>query len=177
MYNPYGFNAYNPTQSRIEQLTQQRQMIEQQLAQLNAPSPVNINVNPNQNQNPNFFGSNGSSFDFNGRYVSSIEEAKKEAAQNLPLLFIDKENPYLYMKDTTGNIKTFKLEEVQEKPDETHQKINALEGSIAMLQEQMNQLIGALTGQPVAKSATTEPQPAQPQQNQKSQPRKKTGES
>lgn len=187
--NPYGYgNSYmqfNPTQARLDSLTQQKQMIEQQIAQLTAPSPVNINLNqspqPQQQQVNPFNQSAG--FDFNGRYVDGLEEAKKESAQNLPIVFIDKNNPKLYLKNMDGTLKVYKLEEVQEEAqdDEVHNRIGALEGSIASIQAQMNQLINVLTSapqpQPQAQTKASEPGTKTVSSETKSQARKKAGES
>lgn len=173
--NPYSYDnsymGYNPAQMRLNSLNQQKQMIEQQIAQLTAPQPVNINLNQNPVPQGSPF-SQGVQFDFNGRYVDGPEDAKKEAAQNLPIVFIDKNNPKLYLKGTDGSFRSYRLEEVQdeEKTGEVHAKIGALEGSIASLQAQMNQIIEALTApQPDQHSQTKQ----DPQQAQRQQARRK----
>ena len=73
-------NYYNPMQSRVDSLMQQKAMIEQQLQSLQQMNVPNININ-NIPSNPT-----PSNFDFNGKWVDGEEQARNVANNNLPLI-------------------------------------------------------------------------------------------
>ena len=122
--------GYNPMQTRVDSLMQQKQMIDQQLQslqQMNVP-PININ-NMTMPQN-------AVSNDGNFKWVENSAEAK-QLATNSPFIFMDKNEPKFYMNDN-GSLKTFRFEEVIE-PVETsnNDRIDKLEGKL-------NDLIGVI---------------------------------
>lgn len=121
---------YNPYQSRLESLMQQRSMIDNQLNSLQQYQQMpNININ---NMTPT------GNYDFNGRWVNSAEEAKNLANNNLPSIFLDRNNPVFYMKNMDGTFRTFKFEEVIEQPQPNNdERINALE-------DKLNTILNAL---------------------------------
>lgn len=114
---------YNPYQSRLDSLMQQRNMIDNQLNSLQQYQQMpNININ---NMTPT------GNYDFNGRWVNSAEEAKNLANNNLPSIFLDRNNPIFYMKNMDGTFRTFKFEEVLEQPQINNDaRIDALESKI-----------------------------------------------
>lgn len=65
-------NYYNPMQSRVDSLMQQKAMIEQQLQSLQQMNVPNININ-NIPSNPT-----PSNFDFNGKWVDGEEQASQQ---------------------------------------------------------------------------------------------------
>lgn len=85
------YNNYNPAQARIDSLMQQRQMIDQQIQQVqqyaNIP-PININnqITPQQQGN----------FDFNGKWVNDEQEARNFANANLPTILFDNNKSIFY---------------------------------------------------------------------------------
>lgn len=89
----------------------------------------NINVNNMMPQQPN-------NFDFNGRWVDTIEEAKNVASNNLPVVMFDKNKSLFYMKGIDGSFKTYEFKEVVEQKESD--RINALEDKI-------NAIIGLLS--------------------------------
>lgn len=121
---------YNPYQSRLESLMQQRSMIDNQLNSLQQYQQMpNININ---NMTPT------GNYDFNGRWVNSAEEAKNLANNNLPSIFLDRNNPLFYMKNMDGTFRTFKFEEVIDQPQPNNdERINALE-------DKLNTILNAL---------------------------------
>lgn len=121
---------YNPYQSRLDSLMQQRNMIDNQLNSLQQYQQMpNININ---NMTPT------GNYDFNGRWVNSAEEAKNLANNNLPSIFLDRNNPVFYMKNMDGTFRTFKFEEVIEQPQPNNdERINALE-------DKLNTILNAL---------------------------------
>lgn len=117
---------YNPMQARADSLMQQKQMIEQQLQQLQQYSnipPININnqITPTSQQ----------SYDFNGKWVNNEQEARQFANSNLPTILFDNNEPIFYMKNMDGSFKKFRFSEIveQEKPS-ADSRIDALEGKI-----------------------------------------------
>ena len=127
MYNPYA-----PMQQRYDTLMQQKNMIDNQLQQLQS-----------YNQIPNVTINNGMptqcDYDFNGRYVSSIDEARNLIADNKPILAIDRNEPFVYM-NTNGNIVKYRLEEVLEESSTNNidERLNALESKFDTLLETLN---------------------------------------
>lgn len=124
---------YNPMQARADSLMQQKQMIEQQLQQLQQYSnipPININnqISPTSQQ----------SYDFNGKWVNNEQEARQFANTNLPTILFDNNEPIFYMKNMDGSFKKFRFTEIieQEKPS-ADSRIDALEGK-------MNAILDAL---------------------------------
>ena len=114
---------FNPYQSRMDSLLQQKQMLEQQMTALQQYQQM-PNININNMPQPN-------NFDFNGRWVNSKDEAMGVANNNLPLIMFDRNNPIFYMKNMDGSFKTFRFEEVLEQPQiNNHARIDALENKI-----------------------------------------------
>lgn len=149
MFNQYpNPMSYNPAQARIESLMQQRQMIDNQLNALNQMPNININqFTTPQNQGMN------QSFDFSGKWVANQKEAMEVANNNMPLIFLDKEKPYLYTKDQNGNFKTFELKEVCN--DVSRETNSEIENKVNSLEEKMNAILSAI-GANTAKSSKVE---------------------
>lgn len=117
MFNPYG-------QNRLDNLIQQKNMIEQQIQSLQQMQMPPININNNMTPQPN-------NYDGNFKWVDNQEQAKQVANNNLPLILFDRNNPIFYMKNIDGSFKTFKFEEVIEQPQISNDdRINALENKI-----------------------------------------------
>lgn len=117
MFNPYG-------QNRLDNLIQQKNMIEQQIQSLQQMQMPPININNNMTSTPN-------NYDGNFKWVDNQEQAKQVANNNLPLILFDRNNPIFYMKNIDGSFKTFKFEEVIEQPQiSSDARIDALENKI-----------------------------------------------
>lgn len=164
MFNQYpNPMSYNPAQARIESLMQQRQMIDNQLNALNQMPNININqFTTPQNQGMN------QSFDFSGKWVANQKEAMEVANNNMPLIFLDKEKPYLYSKDQNGNFKTFELKEVSN--DVSRETNSEIENKVNSLEEKMNAIlsaIGANTEQYQKTAINTQPDTKSSAQSQK----------
>lgn len=115
MYNPYNNQMY------INDLQAMRDRIDRQMQQMNVqqPTPITQNFQIASNQN-------------NGiKYVSSIEDVKKELVF-ADTLFVNKEYTLLWLKNASGDVKTYQLNEVIEL-DEKDRKIAELEAKIDML--------------------------------------------
>lgn len=129
-------NYYNPMQSRVDSLMQQKAMIEQQLQSLQQMNVPNININ-NIPSNPT-----PSNFDFNGKWVDGEEQARNVANNNLPLILFDNNNPVFYMKNMDGAFKKFKFEEIKEEKVE-----NTNNERMDMLEVKMDTILKALQGE------------------------------
>ena len=69
------------------------------------------------------------------RYAKDIDDVKKSLVFT-DALFVDKDFNYLWFKNTSGNIKTYSLEEITEQ-DEKDKKIAELEAKIKSLEKEM----------------------------------------
>lgn len=146
MFNQYpNPMSYNPAQARIESLMQQRQMIDNQLNALN--QMPNININQFTTPQGQWQGM-AQSFDFNGKWVANQKEAMEVANNNMPLIFLDKEKPYLYTKDQNGNFKTFELKEVSN--DVSRETNSEIENKVNSLEQKMDAILSTI-------GANTEP--------------------
>ena len=93
-------------------------------------------TNPMQNQQPainQIFQLSPSNSSI--RYAKDIDDVKKSLVFT-DTLFVDKDFNYLWFKNTSGNIKTYSLEEITEQ-DEKDKKIAELEAKIKSLEKEM----------------------------------------
>ena len=117
MYNPYNNQMYmNDLQQMRDRIDRQMQMANQNQPQA-TPITQNFQLAPNQ--------SNGI------KYVNSIDDVKKELVF-ADTLFVNKEYTYLWLKNASGEVKTYELKEIIEL-DEKDRKIADLEAKINML--------------------------------------------
>ena len=130
---------YNPMQQRMEQLLNQKQMIEQQMQMLqqfqSQVPPININ-----NQLTPQIGN----YDFNGKWVDSEEQARNIANNNLPLILFDNNNPIFYMKQVNGDFKKYSFSEIIDQPKES------IENKVNDLEDKLNRLLENLQGKEVS---------------------------
>lgn len=130
---------YNPMQQRMEQLLNQKQMIEQQMQMLQQfqtqVPPININ-----NQLTPQIGN----YDFNGKWVDSEEQARNIANNNLPLILFDNNNPIFYMKQVNGDFKKYSFSEIIDQPKES------IENKVNDLEDKLNRLLENLQGKEVS---------------------------
>ena len=96
---------YNPINDRINNLMNQKQMIESQLQNIqqlaNIP-PININnqITPNMALN-----------DFNGKWVNNEQEARNMMVNGLPIIMLDRNDSVFYMKSLDGSFKKYRFQE------------------------------------------------------------------
>lgn len=117
MYNPYNNQMYmQDLQGLRDRIDRQMQMANQNQPQA-TPITQNFQLAPNQN---------------NGiKYVNSIEDVRKELVF-ADTLFVNKEYTQLWVKNASGEMKTYELKEIIEK-DPKDLKIAELEAKIDML--------------------------------------------
>nr|DAW20981.1 MAG TPA: PRKC APOPTOSIS WT1 REGULATOR PROTEIN [Caudoviricetes sp.] len=117
MYNPYNNQMYmQDLQGLRDRIDRQMQMANQNQPQA-TPITQNFQLAPNQN---------------NGiKYVNSIEDVRKELVF-ADTLFVNKEYTQLWVKNASGEVKTYELKGIIEL-DEKDRKIADLEAKINML--------------------------------------------
>ena len=117
MYNPYNNQMYmQDLQGLRDRIDRQMQMANQNQPQT-APITQNFQLAPNQN---------------NGiKYANSIDDVRKELVF-ADTLFVNKEYTQLWLKNASGEVKTYELKEIIEL-DEKDRKIADLEAKIDML--------------------------------------------
>lgn len=126
------FNPYN--QNRLDNLMQQKSMIEQQIQSLQQMQVPPININNNMTPQPQ------TNYDGNFKWVDGEEQARQVANNNLPLILFDNNNPIFYMKNVDGTFKKYQFTEIIDQPQESMEdKINALEGKFNALLERLSQ--------------------------------------
>lgn len=116
---------YNPINDRINNLMNQKQMIESQLQNIqqlaNIP-PININnqITPNMALN-----------DFNGKWVNNEQEARNMMVNGMPSIMLDRNDSVFYMKSLDGSFKKYRFqEETEPKKDNIEQRLDKLEAMI-----------------------------------------------
>lgn len=116
---------YNPMQTRLDQLNQQKAMIEQQLQMLQQYQMPPININ-------NQIAPSTAGYDFGCKWVNDENEAK-----SLPnnTIGFSKSEPVFYMSG-----KKFKFEEVraEENTNNNNDRLNALESKINAILERLD---------------------------------------
>ena len=119
---------YNQINDRINNLMNQKQMIESQLQNIqqlaNIP-PININnqITPNMGLN-----------DFNGKLVNNEQEARNMIVNGLPIIMLDRNDSVFYMKSLDGSFKKYRFqEETEPKKDNIEQRLDKLEAMILSL--------------------------------------------
>ena len=117
MYNPYNNQMYmQDLQGLRDRIDRQMQMANQNQPQA-TPITQNFQLAPNQN---------------NGiKYANSIDDVRKELVF-ADTLFVNKEYTQLWLKNASGEVKTYELKEIIEL-DEKDRKIADLEAKIDML--------------------------------------------
>lgn len=126
--NMYGF------QPNIDRINRQIEDLQNLKMQMQSPQPMMNPQTPAINQT--FQLSNPQSLnDFDGKYVTGIDEVKNTLAIK-NTLFVNKEMNLLWLKDVSGNIKSYTLTEIIEL-DEKDKKIQELE-------KQLNEMKGMM---------------------------------
>ena len=132
--NPYGNQYY------MQDLQNMRDRIDRQMHQLQQnqfmqpqqpPITQNFQLAPNPSNN-----------ELEGKYANSIDEVRNTFVVRTGI-FTTKDFSTIWVKDVTGNIKTYKTEEIVEL-DEKDKKILDQSNQILILQKQINDLRGEI---------------------------------
>lgn len=122
MYNPYNNQMYmQDLQGLRDRIDRQMQLANQNQQQAQIPQiNQNFQLAPNQN---------------NGiKYVNTIDDVRKELVF-ADTLFVNKEYSLMWLKNASGDIKSYELKEIVEL-DQKDQKIKELEEKINMLMKE-----------------------------------------
>lgn len=141
-YNNYT-QELQAMRDRIDRQLQQYQQMQQQPMQ--QPITQNFQIAPQNNVG-----------ELEGRYAQSIDDVKNTFVLKTGI-FINKDHTNLWIKDVSGNIKTYKLEEVVEL-DEKDKMIVELQKQINELKEEVlnaNESINANVDEPITEQKPT----------------------
>lgn len=149
--NYYNGGMYMPSVDRINKQIEDLQNLKNQMQN---PMQMQNSATPAINQTFQLANTNNMN-DFDGKYANNIDEVKNTLALK-NMLFVNKEMNILWLKDVTGNIKSYTLTEIVEL-DEKDKKIIELEKQI----ESMKGMIlnaksdNVNVDEPIAKSKST----------------------
>ena len=115
-----------PNQFYMNDLQNMRDRIDNQMRQLSQYQPTPITQN---------FQITPSTSDLEGKYAENIDEVKNTFVTKTGV-FINKDTSTLWIKDVSGNIRTFKTEEVVEL-DEKDKQINQLKEELERMKGEL----------------------------------------
>ena len=145
-YNPYSQynNQYNPytNSNYINELQQMREKIDKQIQQVQQPQqqmqPVNPQLQvPQINQSFQLAPQTNSNSELESRYAENIDEVRNTFVMKTGI-FAKKDYSMIWVKDVSGNITTFKTEEVKEL-DEKDLQIQSLQQELENMKLLMTQ--------------------------------------
>ena len=122
--NYYNAGMYMPSVDRINKQIEDLQNLK---SQMQNPMQMPNSATPAINQTFQLANTNNM-HDFDGKYANNVDEVKNTLALR-NMLFVNKEMNILWLKDVTGNIKSYTLTEIVEL-DEKDKKIIELEKQI-----------------------------------------------
>lgn len=133
------YNYYPNNQFYMQDLQNMKDRIDSQMRQLQNQQPVQQPITQNFQLAPN-----PTNNDLESKYANNIDEVKNTFVMKTGL-FTNKDFSTIWIKDVTGNIRTFKTEEVVE--------LDEKDREILDLQRQLNELRGEIEN---AKSVNTD---------------------
>ena len=132
-YNPYQQYNYN-NNNYINELQQMRDKIDKQIQQAQQPQPqqpIIPNQQPSVTQNFQLAPASNTNSEIEARYAESIEEVKNTFVMKTGI-FITKDCSTLWIKNVSGDIKAYKLEEIKQLDEKDMQ--------IQQLQDELNNM-------------------------------------
>ena len=134
-YNPYNYNnMYNQNNALLE-LQNMRDKIDKQIQQAQQPQQVQPTI-PQINQSFQLAPQTNNNNELEGRYAENIDEVKNTFVMKTAV-FVTKDFSTLFVKDVSGNIKTYKTEEVVE--------VDAKDLQIQELKKQLDEMKSMIT--------------------------------
>lgn len=109
----YYNGMYNMQQPNIDRINRQIEDLQNLKNQMQNPMQMMNTQTPAINQTFQLSNPQNNTTDFDGKYVSNIDEVKNTLTLK-NTLFVNKEMNTLWLKDVSGNIKTYTLAEVIE---------------------------------------------------------------
>lgn len=132
------YNYYPNNQFYMQDLQNMKDRIDSQMRQLQNQQPVQQPITQNFQLAPN-----PTNNDLESKYANNIDEVKNTFVMKTGL-FTNKDFSTIWIKDVTGNIRTFKTEEVVELDEKDREildlqrQVNELKGMIANANEYDN---------------------------------------
>lgn len=159
-YNPYnqlnqGYNSYTQN-NYLNELQQMRDKIDKQIQQAQQPQQQPQSVIPTSQpitQNFQLAPQQNNNSELESRYAENIDEVKNTFVMKTAI-FVSKDFSTMYVKDVSGNIRTFKTEEVFE-IDEKDIQIQNLQRELEEMKSLMAQSMQPAKSEPEPKSKTT----------------------
>lgn len=131
------YNYYPNNQYYVQDLQNMREKIDSQLRNLQQQNQIQQPMQQPITQNFQL-APNPSNNDLESRYANSIDEVKNTFVIKTGI-FVNKDFSTIWIKDVTGNIRTFKTEEVIE--------LDEKDREILDLQKQVNELKGMIANE------------------------------
>lgn len=129
-YNPY----YSNNQFQMQRLQNMREEIDRQMQAMQQPTPQ-----PVQPITQNFsLAPNPSNIELEAKYVDNVEEVKNTFVMKTGI-FTNKDFSKIWIKDVTGNIRTFTTQE-EIKIDDRDIELREKDNKILSLEAQINEL-------------------------------------
>lgn len=144
-YNPYNqyTQQYNMANNYLGELQQMRERIDKQIQQVQQqpqqPQMVPQNQPTNLTQNFQLAPQQNNNSELESRYAENIDEVKNTFVMKTAI-FVSKDFSTMYVKDVSGNIRTFKTEEIFE-IDEKDIQIQNLQRELQEMKSLMAQSI------------------------------------
>lgn len=126
---------YNMQQPNIDRINRQIEDLQNLKNQMQNPMQMMNTQTPAINQTFQLSNPQNSTTDFDGKYVSNIDEVKNTLTLK-NTLFVNKEMSILWLKDVSGNIKSYTLTEIIEL-DEKDKEILELKKQIQEMKGMM----------------------------------------
>lgn len=158
-YNPYnqlnqGYNSYAQN-NYLNELQQMRDKIDKQIQQsqqAQQQQPIQPQV-PQINQSFQLAPQQNNNSELESRYAESIDEVKNTFVMKTAI-FVNKDFSTMYVKDVSGNIRTFKTEEIFE-IDEKDIQIQNLQRELEEMKSLMAQSMQSAKSELEPKPKTT----------------------
>lgn len=138
------YNYYPNNQYYMQDLQNMREKIDRQMQQVQQMNQNQMQQQPVPNVTQNFqLAPNPTNNDLESKYANNIDEVKNTFVMKTGL-FTNKDFSTIWVKDVTGNIRTFKTEEVVELDEKDREildlqrQVNELKGMIASANEYDN---------------------------------------
>lgn len=132
---PYFNGMYNMQQPNIDRINRQIEDLQNLKNQMQNPMQMMNTQTPAINQTFQLSNPQNNTTDFDGKYVSNIDEVKNTLTLK-NTLFVNKEMNTLWLKDVSGNIKSYTLTEIIEL-DEKDKEIIELKKQIQEMKGMM----------------------------------------
>lgn len=128
-------SMYNMQQPNIDRINRQIEDLQNLKNQMQNPMQMMNTQTPAINQTFQLSNPQNSTTDFDGKYVSNVDEVKNTLTLK-NTLFVNKEMSILWLKDVSGNIKSYTLTEIIEL-DEKDKEILELKKQIQEMKGMM----------------------------------------